>query len=91
MGENLNTRPDWCPHQDCIFKRSGAGAMCGGELPIPADHGEVKAVNTHRICMDTRDTGDGIFDLQVNGTDLEWMRFVFDALDGKKTSWLSKK
>jgi len=29
--------------------------------------------------------------MQVNATDLEWFRWVFDALDGKITSWLSKE
>ena len=88
MSENLNARPDWCPHQDCVFQRSAAGMACGGELPKPEEHNG--GINTDRICMDTRETGHGIFDLQVNDSDLEWLRFIFDALDGKKTSWMSK-
>lgn len=27
----------------------------------------------------------------VNDTDLEWLRWIFDALDGKETSWLSRR
>ncbi len=88
-GPSLNVRPDWCPHQDCQFLRAGAGLICGGELPEPEEHNGGE--NTHRFCLDTRETGHGIFDLQVNGNDLDWMRFIFDALDGKATSWLSKR
>lgn len=65
--------------------------MCGGQLPTPADHGEAKGINTHRICIDTRETGHGIFDLQVGTHDVEYLRWIFDAIDGKKTSWLSKR
>jgi hypothetical protein len=43
-------------------------------------------MNTHRICI----VAGEVIDLQVNGTDLEWFRWIFDALDGKATSWLSR-
>lgn len=26
----------------------------------------------------------------MSAADLDWMRWVFDALDGKRTSWLSR-
>ena len=82
-------RPVWCPHKDCIILRNVTDMGCGGELPKPEEHdGDL---NTHRFCLDTRETGHGIFDLQVNDTDLGWLRWIFDALDGKETSWLSKK
>lgn len=60
-------RPDWCPHMDCLFKINSQEAMCVGKLPElePHDGG----FNTHRLCLDTRETGHGIFDLQVNKGD----------------------
>ena len=68
-------------------------ALCGGQLPQPVDHDGVP--NTHRLCINESQKPDvarsEIFDLQVNATDLDWMRWVLDALDGKKTSWLSTK
>jgi len=59
-------------------------AICGGQLPAPEPHdGDF---NTHRFCINgASDTG-GIFDLQVNKTDLWWFRFIFDSLDGKNTA-----
>ena len=56
-------------------------------MPTPEPHdGDL---NTHRLCVKP-DTG-GVFDLQVNTSDLDWFRWVFDAIDGKKTSWLSRR
>ena len=78
-------KPEWCPHSDCAFRRRVQDSICGGVLPEPESHGE--DYNTHRICIKT----DSVFDLQVNNTDLEWFRWVFDSLDGKTTSWLSKR
>jgi hypothetical protein len=78
-------RPSWCPHADCQFRRRSQDSVCGGELQRPTRHdGDY---NTHRICIRTEE----VFDLQVNQSDLDWMRWIFDALDGKTTSWLSKK
>jgi len=77
-------RPDWCPHKDCVFVRRVLDSICGGKLPKPEPHNG--DFNPYRICIKT----DEVFDLQVNDTDLGWFRWVFDALDGKKTSWLSK-
>ena len=31
-------RPPWCPHQDYRFRRRVQDAICGGELPEPAEH-----------------------------------------------------
>ncbi|HDZ25291.1 hypothetical protein LCGC14_1831940 [marine sediment metagenome] len=76
-------RPFWCGHLDCLFLRRVMDSLCGGQLPSPEPHeGDL---NTHHICIRT----DTVFDLQVNFSDLDWFRWVFDALDGKKTSGLS--
>jgi len=78
-------RPMWCPHQDCVFCRRSQDALCGGRLPKPEPHEGDE--NTHRLCVNT--VGE-VFDLQVNKTDLGYFRWILDALDGKKTSWLSR-
>lgn len=78
-------RPEWCPHNDCIFLRRVVDLICGGKLPKPVPHG--KDFNIYRICI--RESSLPVFDLQVNKSDLDWLRWVFDALDGKKTSSLS--
>ena len=78
-------RPTWCPHKDCIFKRRVMDAICGGELATPEPHDG--GLNTHRVCTQT----DQVIDLQVNETDLEWFRWVYDALDGRQSSWLSRR
>ena len=51
-------------------------------MPEPHD-GDL---NTHRICFKNEE----VIDFQVNVSDLDWFRWVFDAIDGKKTSWLSE-
>ena len=79
-------RPPWCPHQTCLFRRRAQDAICCGELPEPAEHeGDL---NTHRICLSQAGRTD---DYEVNKVDLEWARWIFDAIDGKETSWLSKR
>ncbi len=83
-------RPLWCLHQDCQFLRRTMDAMCGGELVRPSEH--EGQLNTHRFCIRCPDVENGPFmihDYQVNDNDLQWFRWIFDALDGKKTSWLS--
>lgn len=60
--------------------------ICGGELPRREAHDGDH--NTHRLCINCE--GD-VFDLQVNKTDLNWFRWVFDALDGKSTSFVGTK
>ena len=77
-------RPAWCPHQDCVFSRRSQDALCGGRLPKPEPHEGDE--NTHRLCIKTGE----VFDLQVNKADLGYFRWILDALDGKKTSWLSR-
>ncbi len=82
-------RPTWCPHTDCIFKRRVMDGMCGGGLPNPVEHdGDF---NNYRFCLNGAADNGGVFDLQVNDTDLGWFRWIFDALDGKTTSWLSAR
>lgn len=86
MGETdqyKQERPSWCPHGDCGFLRRIQDSFCGGKLPSPEPHGG--DMNTHRLCINA----EGVFDLQVNASDLDWFRWVFDAIDGKRTSWLS--
>jgi len=61
-------RPMWCPHKDCKFKIHSQEKMCFGELSRKEPHDN--DFNTNRLCIDTRETGHGIFDLQVNKTDL---------------------
>ena len=60
-------RPDWCPHQDCIFKVHSQNLICVGKLPTPQDHDGIE--NTHRFCLDERETGHGVNDLQLNWGD----------------------
>ena len=81
-------RPSWCPHNDCEYLRRVQDALCGGKLPTPESHDGDH--NTHRMCQ--RDGDDGsVYDWQVNATDLDGFRWIFDALDGKVTSWRSKR
>ena len=60
-------KPNWCPHTECKFKVKSQDKMCVGKLPKlePIDND----FNDHRLCIDTRETGHGIFDLQINWTD----------------------
>lgn len=81
--EQKQERPSWCPHQECLFVRSAQGSMCGGQLPEPTEH--AGGVNTHHFCLS--EGGDSCY--EVNDTDLEFFRWIFDALDGKITSWMS--
>jgi len=79
-------RPWWCPHPDCQFKRRVQDHICGGNLPEPVPHeGDL---NKYRICLNHVLAFPEVFDLQVNDSDLDWFRWIFNALDGKATSWL---
>ena len=80
-------RPSWCPHADCAFIRLTDNVACVGKLPIPILHDGVP--NTHRLCLKGAADDGGVFDLQINTNDIEHTRWLFDAIDGKKTSWLS--
>ena len=81
-------RPKWCPYAGCIFTRRAMDNMCGGKLPKPLEHHG--GMNTHRFCIRDMDDGSSI-DYEVNAVDLDWFRWIFDALDGKKTSGLSNR
>jgi hypothetical protein len=73
-------RPPWCPHPTCQFVGTQAqGSLCIGELPTPEPHdGDV---NTHRWCIHgAKDDGEWTFDLQINQTDVWWMRRLFDRV-----------
>ena len=78
-------RPSWCTHGDCVFLRRAMDSMCGGELSIPQEHNG--GLNTHRFCINA----EPLFDLMVNENDIDWLRWIFDALDGKQSSWLSRR
>jgi len=60
-------RPEWCPHKDCICLKQSQDLMCVGKLPNLVQHAD--DFNTHRLCINTEETGHGIFDLQINHTD----------------------
>jgi len=60
-------RPDWCPYQDCICKANSQSQVCIGKLPKPEPH--ENDFNTHRFCLDERETKHGIHDLQINWSD----------------------
>lgn len=88
MAEWKQERPAWCPHADCKFLRRAMDSVCGGELPAPVLHdGDV---NTHRLCLREPTGQPALYDLQVNSSDLGWLRWILDALDGKRTSWMSQ-
>ncbi len=80
-------RPSWCPHISCQFKRRVQDAFCCGKLYEPQPHGA--DWNDARICFNCHDDG-SIQNYMVNKTDVGYLRWILDALDGKKTSWLSK-
>ncbi len=65
--EQWNKRPQWCPHKDCQYLADSQSLMCKGRLPKPEPHED--DFNTHRLCINTEETGHGIFDLQINHTD----------------------
>jgi len=61
--------------------------ICGGDLPIPEPHNG--DLNTFRLCL--REENGRVADYMMNKSDLDWLRWIMDALDGKKTSWLSNR
>ena len=84
MSENKTwkqERPAWCPHPDCLFVRRAMDAICVGHLPKPEPHDGDE--NIHRWCLNGAADNGGVFDLQINNTDLWWFRQMFSALDGK--------
>lgn len=71
-------RPSWCPHTDCNHRRRAMDNACVGALPEPAPHdGDV---NHYRLCLCGVLPDDEVFDLQVNDSDLHWLRWLFSAL-----------
>lgn len=56
-------------------------AICVGHLPKPEPHDGDE--NIHRWCLNGAADNGGVFDLQINNTDLWWFRQMFSALDGK--------
>jgi len=63
----LKDKPSWCPHSNCLYELQSQDKMCIGKLSELKQHGN--DFNTHRLCIDTRETGHGIFDLQINWSD----------------------
>lgn len=93
--EYKQERPSWCPHTDCVFRRRVLDSACAGVLPEIADETDEagRHINDSRICLNETHSADDakVFDLKVNETDLDWLRWLFDSLDGKATAWLSKR
>ncbi len=83
MAKWKQERPDFCPHNDCLFKRRAMDNMCVGNLPEPIEHdGDF---NIYRCCLNgTSDTGT-VFDLQINDTDIFWFKWLLGALQPKST------
>ncbi len=79
----VQERPTWCPVKNCEFLRSSQGKMCGGKLAEPTEHDG--GINTHHFCL----SESGHSSYEVNTSDLDFFRWIFDALDGRRTSWLS--
>jgi len=73
-----NKRPDWCPYKTCIFKMNSQDLICTGELPEPEAHDNDE--NTHRFCLDEREFGKGIHDLQINRTDAWYFKRHMDVI-----------
>lgn len=100
MTDYKQERPSWCPHQDCIFRRRAMDSICGGLLPLNQSlvpekdaFGETH-INDVRMCLNETHQpppNHKPIDLKMNPSDLDWIRFVMDALDHKETSWLSKR
>ncbi len=71
-------QPDWCPHKECLFRRRVMDDMCVGCLPKPEPHdGDF---NDSRLCLNGVADNGGVFDLQINSSDVSWFRWVFNAL-----------
>jgi len=81
MTEWKQERPSWCPHKSCLFKRRAMDDACVGDLPEPEEHdGDF---NNHRFCLNGVSDSGGVFDLQINNSDLWWFRWLFQALDNR--------
>lgn len=71
-------RPKWCQHTECLFKRRVMDAACVGHLPKPVQHGA--DFNTHRVCLNGAADNGGVFDLQINDTDIWWCGWLFESI-----------
>ena len=98
--EYRQERPTWCPHQDCLFKRRVMDSICGGALPPGQANVKEKDafgedhINDVRVCLNETHQpppNAKVVDFKMNPSDLDWIRFILDALDGKETSWLSRR
>lgn len=83
MGTDPNKRGDWCPHSECGFARQVGGNMCVGHLPKPVLHDGYP--NRYRLCLKGAADDGGVFDLQVCDGDLDCLRELFGALQGRET------
>ena len=72
MTEWKQERPDFCPHNDCLFKRRAMDDMCVGYLPKPEKHNG--DINKYRWCLNGASDSEGVFDLQINDTDIWWFK-----------------
>lgn len=77
-------RPKWCPHISCLFRFRVTDTMCCGDLPEPEPHdGDV---NIYRFCLNEAGDNGGVFDLQINNTDIYWFKRLFDKLQEPRKS-----
>ena len=53
--------------------------MCIGNLPEPVSHDRDE--NIYRLCLNGAAEDGGIFDLQINDTDIFWFKFLFKAVN----------
>ena len=81
-------RPEWCSQEKCQFLRRVMDDACIGKLDTPEDHEGID--NTHGWCM-AGVVEDHILHLETNITDIEYMRWLFDAVDDGHSSWLSNR
>lgn len=83
-------RPTWCPRPGCEFRRRVMDSLCGGYLPQPIPH--AGDFNTFRVCFNDDETPDiPVLPIMFNKSDLNWLRWIFDALDGRDTSFVGTK
>ena len=60
--------PQWCPNKEtCGVLGQSQNLICIGLMKYPEPHDN--DFNTHRFCIDERETGHGIHDLQINWSD----------------------
>lgn len=86
---NPSTRPAWCPLRDnCAFVEQVADKMCCGRPPKPVMHDVV--ANDMRLCLYFESTEE-VFNVAIDKVDLDWFRYLFDRLDGQRTSTVWKR